>query len=279
MELHKTDFPPQSLGYQIFPAVLEGRVRPIPIFEHPVNLLVRLTATQERALSGLGISSLSDMMGFPFTQFRQIDQRGLVSYKLAEYLKGDLAIGPRGYLLEVVFEHTHLPIPVEFESAQEVAVTATLATLQDNERRILDLHFGLTTGIRLTTEQTAREANITRQRVRDIETTAFRKLRHRSNSAVLSLYAPLPATSLGTTVFDRDFGIEINEQIKPHTLETLRVRDLNFAPYILEEFPSLRTGWESTSNLPLSLLVRLDENEFPEPVAREIKQTLTSLKS
>ena len=115
--------------------------------------------------------------------------------------------------------------------------------MRDNERKILDIHFGLTTGIRLTVEQTAEEASITRERVRNIETMAFRKLRHRSNSAVLSLYAPLPATSLGKTVFDRDFGIEINGQIRPCTLETLQVRDLNFAPYILEEFPSLRREW------------------------------------
>ncbi len=265
-ELHKTNYPPQSLGYQIFPPVLEGRIRPIQVFEQPASLLIRPTARQKRELSGLGINTLSDLMGLPFTEFRQqVNQWGLLTYNLSKYFREDLAIGPEGHLLRAIFVDTpQIPIPLELEGAREIAVAAALATLRENEREILGLHFGLTSSIRLTIEQTAGEIGIGRVQARNIETLAFRKLRHPSNSAVLSLFAPLPPNSLGKTFLGSDFGVEINKQIHPRSLENLRVRDLNFAQ------------WGDISYLPLSLLIRWDKERFSEPVSQEIKQLLAS---
>ena len=59
------------------------------------------------------------------------------------------------------------------ERLQEV-----LTTLTDRERQVLDYRFGLTDGYSLTLEEVGKQFNVTRERIRQIEAKALRKLRH-----------------------------------------------------------------------------------------------------
>ena len=59
------------------------------------------------------------------------------------------------------------------ERLQEV-----LGTLTDRERQVLDHRFGLTNGYSRTLEEVGKEFNVTRERIRQIEAKALRKLRH-----------------------------------------------------------------------------------------------------
>lgn len=60
-----------------------------------------------------------------------------------------------------------------------------LETLTDREARVLRLRFGLTDGRQRTLEEVGREFNVTRERIRQIEAKALRKLRHPSRSKKL----------------------------------------------------------------------------------------------
>nr|WP_029488340.1 RNA polymerase sigma factor RpoD [Candidatus Epulopiscium viviparus] len=63
-----------------------------------------------------------------------------------------------------------------------------LDTLTDREQKVLKLRFGLDDGRARTLEEVGREFNVTRERIRQIEAKALRKLRHPSRSKKLRDY-------------------------------------------------------------------------------------------
>ena len=69
------------------------------------------------------------------------------------------------------------PCIVNGETLDE-AVTRVLRSLTERESRVLQLRYGLEDGQSLTLEKTGRELGVTRERIRQIEAKAFRKLRH-----------------------------------------------------------------------------------------------------
>ena len=67
-------------------------------------------------------------------------------------------------------------------------VEAVLDSLSGRERRVLQLRFGLEDGRSRTLEEVGKEFNVTRERIRQIEAKALRKLRHPSRSRKLRGY-------------------------------------------------------------------------------------------
>ncbi len=57
-----------------------------------------------------------------------------------------------------------------------------LSTLTPREKKVLELRFGLEDGRNRTLEEVGKEFNVTRERIRQIEAKALRKLRHPSRS-------------------------------------------------------------------------------------------------
>lgn len=72
-----------------------------------------------------------------------------------------------------------MPSPVDFASAQllRADLTAALNHLNDRERRIIDLRYGLEDGRRRTLEEVGKALGMTRERARQIEAEALRRLR------------------------------------------------------------------------------------------------------
>jgi RNA polymerase sigma factor, sigma-70 family len=67
-------------------------------------------------------------------------------------------------------------------------ITKLLDTLTDREQRVLILRFGLKDGRSRTLEEVGKEFNVTRERIRQIEAKALRKLRHPSRAKLLKGY-------------------------------------------------------------------------------------------
>ena len=67
-------------------------------------------------------------------------------------------------------------------------IGSVLVTLSDRERQVLLLRFGLQDGSPRTLEEVGQMFNVTRERVRQIEAKALRKLRHPSRSKRLKSF-------------------------------------------------------------------------------------------
>jgi RNA polymerase primary sigma factor len=87
-------------------------------------------------------------------------------------------------------EDTDAVAPFEAATNQllKEQVEAVLDSLNGRERRVLELRFGLADGRARTLEEVGKEFGITRERVRQIEAIALRKLRHPSRSRKLRGY-------------------------------------------------------------------------------------------
>ncbi len=93
-------------------------------------------------------------------------------------------------------EDSHLGDFIPAEDAQEPAEAASftllreqlvdvLGTLTPREEKVLKLRFGIEDGRTRTLEEVGKEFNVTRERIRQIEAKALRKLRHPSRSKML----------------------------------------------------------------------------------------------
>jgi len=82
------------------------------------------------------------------------------------------------------------PAPVDLATQKllQEQVENVLASLTNRERRVLQLRFGLDDGHPRTLEEVGKEFGVTRERIRQIEAKALRKLRHPSRSKKLRAY-------------------------------------------------------------------------------------------
>ena len=84
----------------------------------------------------------------------------------------------------------NVPIPVEAATQTLIKeqLDDVLGTLTEREERVLRLRFGFDDGKARTLEEVGKEFNVTRERIRQIEAKALRKLRQRSRSGKLRDY-------------------------------------------------------------------------------------------
>jgi len=87
-------------------------------------------------------------------------------------------------------EDESMPAPLELASQQllKAQIGDALDKLTERERRIIVLRYGLDDGRFRTLEEVGRDFGITRERIRQIEAKALRKLRHPSSSTQLQGY-------------------------------------------------------------------------------------------
>ena len=84
----------------------------------------------------------------------------------------------------------NVPVPADaaaFTLLKEQLIEV-LGTLTEREQKVLRLRFGLDDGRARTLEEVGKEFNVTRERIRQIEAKALRKLRHPSRSRKLKDY-------------------------------------------------------------------------------------------
>jgi RNA polymerase primary sigma factor len=89
---------------------------------------------------------------------------------LGDFIKDDSSLSPEEYATNEILK----------EEIQSV-----LLTLQEREQEVLELRFGLKDGTCHTLEEVGKKFNVTRERIRQIEAKALRKLRHPSRAKKL----------------------------------------------------------------------------------------------
>ena len=85
-------------------------------------------------------------------------------------------------------EHTPLPSDEAAFGQLKDDIRSVLDKLNEREQKVLRMRFGLDDGRARTLEEVGREFDVTRERIRQIEAKALRKLRHPSRSRKLRDY-------------------------------------------------------------------------------------------
>jgi RNA polymerase primary sigma factor len=78
-----------------------------------------------------------------------------------------------------------LPIDAAIQSSLRDATTRALAALTPREERVIRMRFGIGTGADRTLEEVGEQYGVSRERIRQIEAKALRKLKHPSQSKIL----------------------------------------------------------------------------------------------
>ncbi len=168
---------------------IADKARTIRIPVHMVETINKLIRTSRRLSQEYGREPTSEEIG------KGMD---VSSEKVREIIKIsqepvslEMPIGEEedSHLGDFIEDRSTMP-PIEAASLNLLKdqVEEVLSTLTPRERRVLQLRFGLEDGRSRTLEEVGKEFGVTRERIRQIEAKALRKLRHPSRSRKLKDY-------------------------------------------------------------------------------------------
>lgn len=174
---------------QAITRAIADQARTIRIPVHMVETINKVTRVSRDLLQKLGREPLPEEVG---------EVMGLPKERVQEIMK----IAQEPVSLETPIgeeEDSHLGDFIQDDNVEVPADAATytllheqlmevLSTLTEREQKVLRLRFGLDDGRPRTLEEVGRQFNVTRERIRQIEAKALRKLRHPSRSKVLKDY-------------------------------------------------------------------------------------------
>ena len=82
-------------------------------------------------------------------------------------------------------DNSYNPVAASLRESDKQTIMAVLSTLSEREKEVIALRFGIENDIPLTLEEVGERYNVTRERIRQIENRALKKLRHPSRSKLL----------------------------------------------------------------------------------------------
>ncbi len=173
---------------QAITRAIADQARTIRIPVHMVETINKLIRVSRQLLQELGREptpeEIADEMNMPVERVREI-------LKISqEPVSLETPIGEEedSHLGDFI-QDDNVPVPAEAAAftllKEQVEV---LSTLTEREQKVLRLRFGLDDGRARTLEEVGKEFNVTRERIRQIEAKALRKLRHPSRSRKLKDY-------------------------------------------------------------------------------------------
>ena len=174
---------------QAITRAIADQARTIRIPVHMVETINKLIRVQRQLLQELGREpypeEIAKEMNLPVDRVREIQKisQEPVSLETPIGEEEDSHLGD-------FIQDDNVPVPAEaaaFTLLKE-QLSEVLGTLTDRERKVLELRFGLDDGRARTLEEVGKEFNVTRERIRQIEAKALRKLRHPSRSRKLRDY-------------------------------------------------------------------------------------------
>lgn len=174
---------------QAITRAIADQARTIRIPVHMVETINKLIRVQRQLLQELGREpspeEVAAEMNIPVERVREIQKisQEPVSLETPIGEEEDSHLGD-------FIQDDNVPVPADaaaFTLLKEQLIDV-LGTLTDREQKVLRLRFGLDDGRARTLEEVGKEFNVTRERIRQIEAKALRKLRHPSRSRKLKDY-------------------------------------------------------------------------------------------
>jgi RNA polymerase primary sigma factor len=166
----------------------QSRAIRIPV--HMVETINKLLRTTRQLIQELGREPSYEEIGDRLN-ISPDKVEGVMALFFREPISLDMPIGEDAdsRLGDLVEDHASLA-PTEATSQQllKEQIDKVLDELTEREKRVLQLRFGLKDGHARTLEEVGREFDVTRERIRQIEGKALRKLRHPTRSRKLKGY-------------------------------------------------------------------------------------------
>ena len=174
---------------QAITRAIADQARAIRIPVHMVETINRLVRTSRQLLQELGREpqpeEIAQRMDLPVERIREVMKisQDPVSLETPIGEEEDSHLGDF-----IQDEHVAVPVDAATFTLLHEQLLEVLDTLTEREQKVLKLRFGLEDGRPRTLEEVGREFNVTRERIRQIEAKALRKLRHPSRSKKLKDY-------------------------------------------------------------------------------------------
>lgn len=174
---------------QAITRAIADQARTIRIPVHMVETINKLIRVSRQLLQELGREptpeEIAVQMEVPVEKVREILKISQEPVSLETPI-GEEEDSHLGDFIEA--ENVPLPADAAAFSLLRDQLGEVLSTLQEREQKVLRLRFGLDDGRARTLEEVGKEFNVTRERIRQIEAKALRKLRHPSRSKILRDY-------------------------------------------------------------------------------------------
>ncbi len=174
---------------QAITRAIADQARTIRIPVHMVETINKLIRVQRQLLQELGREpypeEIAVKMNLPVERVREIQKisQEPVSLETPIGEEEDSHLGD-------FIQDDNVPVPADAaaETMLKEQLDEVLQTLTDREKKVLRLRFGLDDQRARTLEEVGKEFDVTRERIRQIEAKALRKLRHPSRSRKLKDY-------------------------------------------------------------------------------------------
>ena len=174
---------------QAITRAIADQARTIRIPVHMVETINRVLRTSRRLMQDLSREptpeELGQAVGMPPDRVREILKMS------QEPLSLETPIGEEedSHLGDFIEDHKAIaPADAATQNLLKEHLATVLDSLSRRERKVLQLRFGLDDGRSRTLEEVGREFGVTRERIRQIENKALRKLRHPARSKMLKDY-------------------------------------------------------------------------------------------
>ena len=158
---------------------IADQARTIRIPVHMIEIINRLMRIQKLLLQDFGREptpeEIADEMQFPVERVRAVLKMAQQPISLQSPV-GDGEDTSVGDFIED--KSSESPSEVTSFSFLKDKLNDVLCSLNERERKVLEQRFGLTDGCARTLEEVGRQFNVTRERIRQIEAKALRKMRH-----------------------------------------------------------------------------------------------------
>jgi RNA polymerase primary sigma factor len=165
---------------------IADQARTIRIPVHMIETINKLVRTSRQMLHEIGREptpeELAEKLGMPLEKVRKVLKIAKEPISLETPI-GDEEDSHLGDFIED--KNAVIPIEAAIQSNLRETTTRVLATLTPREERVLRMRFGIGMNTDHTLEEVGQQFNVTRERIRQIEAKALRKLKHPSRSRLL----------------------------------------------------------------------------------------------
>ena len=169
---------------------IADQARTIRIPVHMIETINKLTRTSRQMLHEVGREpspeELAEKLGMPLEKVRKVLKIAREPISL-ENPVGDDEDSHIGDFIED--KNAVLPIDAAIAASLRISCAEVLSTLTPREERVLRMRFGIGMETDHTLEEVGKQFSVTRERIRQIEAKALRKLKHPSRSRKLRSYA------------------------------------------------------------------------------------------